>query len=72
MANESHKQNHLCFIIDGRGNRGQACRQGRIAASSPTLNNSSCPSDIMVAKVYGEPETSSTLYTPTLSSFNSG
>ena len=32
-------------------------------------NFSSCPSDIMVVKVYGEPETPSTLYTPTSSSF---
>ena len=30
----------LMIIIDGRGNRGQACRRGRNAASSPTLNSS--------------------------------
>lgn len=46
-------------VINGRENRGQACRQGRNAASSPTLNNSSCPSDIMIVKVYGESETPS-------------
>ena len=26
-------------LIDGRENRGQACRQGRVATSKPPLNN---------------------------------
>ena len=47
-------------VINGRENRGQACRQGRNAASSPTLNNSSCPSVWSLLDVYGEPETPST------------
>ena len=39
QENDKYMLNDLCNIIDGRGNRGQACRQGRNAASSPTLNN---------------------------------
>ena len=66
---EKKERNKQSLFIDGRGNRGKACRQGRNAASGPTMNNSSCPSDIMVAKIYGESKTPSTLCTPTSSSF---
>lgn len=35
----SRKELRNIFFIDGRENRGQACRQWRDAVSSPTMNN---------------------------------
>ena len=39
---------------------GETAARLAVMGGFPTLNNSSCPSDIMVAKVYGESETPST------------
>lgn len=41
-------------IIDGRGNRSQACRRGRLATSSQAPNSLSCSSEMIVMSVYGD------------------